>query len=294
LPGKGEAIKQNRQAIESGAPSLKMSSLGMVRMILALAIFAAATPALALWQAVALRTGLMDERRAPRLWHRMVAGLLGLRIHVHGELAQRRPLLIAANHISWTDIMVLGATADIHFIAKAEVAGWPLFGWLAKLQRTVFIDRARPRSTGEQAGVIAARLANGEPMVLFAEGTTSDGGRLLPFKSALFAAAQMAMGPLVGKTGKAGDGAAVQPVAIVYTRLHGMKMGRRDRMKMSWIGDQTLVPHLSALLGRGGVDVEVHFGEPIAFGPGADRKQVAREAEERVRQMMLGVRNRPL
>lgn len=252
--------------------------LGRVRLVLALTVFAAVTPVLALWQAIALATGLLDARRVPRLWHRMVTRLLGLRIHVHGELARERPLLIASNHVSWTDIMVLGATADVHFIAKAEVAGWPLFGWLAKLQRTVFIDRARPRSAGEQAGAIAARLANGEPMVLFAEGTTSDGNRLLPFKSSLFAAAQMALG-------ENGDG-AVQPVAIVYTRLHGMKMGRRERMKLSWIGDQSLVPHLLALLGGGGVDVELHFGEPIAFGPGIDRKHVAREAERRVGQMI--------
>jgi len=252
--------------------------LGRVRLVLALTVFAAVTPVLALWQAIALATGLLDARRVPRLWHRMVTRLLGLRIHVHGELARERPLLIASNHVSWTDIMVLGATADVHFIAKAEVAGWPLFGWLAKLQRTVFIDRARPRSAGEQAGAIAARLANGEPMVLFAEGTTSDGNRLLPFKSSLFAAAQMALG-------ENGDG-AVQPVAIAYTRLHGMKMSRRERMKLSWIGDQSLVPHLLALLGGGGVDVELHFGEPIAFGPGIDRKHVAREAERRVGQMI--------
>ena len=256
--------------------------LGRVRLVLALTVFAAVTPVLALWQAIALATGLLDARRVPRLWHRMVTRLLGLRIHVHGELARERPLLIASNHVSWTDIMVLGATADVHFIAKAEVAGWPLFGWLAKLQRTVFIDRARPRSAGEQAGAIAARLANGEPMVLFAEGTTSDGNRLLPFKSTLFAAAQMAMSE---GEGEAGD-AAVQPVAIVYTKLHGMPMSRRHRMRTSWIGEQTLVPHLAGLVGEGGIDVEVHFGEPVAFGPGTDRKQVAREVERRVREMM--------
>lgn len=247
-----------------------------------MSVFAIATPPLALWQAAALATGLIDRRRAPRLWHRLVVRLLGLRIHVHGQPAGRRPLLIAANHVSWTDIMVLAATVDVHFIAKAEVAGWPVFGWLAKLQRTVFIDRARPRSAGEQAGAIAARLADGDPMVLFAEGTTSDGVRLLPFKSTLFSAARMAL----GVNGDVMEGAAVQPVAIVYTRLHGMRMSRRDRMKMSWIGDQTLVPHLGELLGRGGVDVELHFGEPIALGPDADRKQIAREAEKRVRRMM--------
>src|SRR5690606_12850271 len=143
--------------------------------------FAVATPPLALWQTAALRTGLMDPRRAPRLWHRLVLRLVGMRVHVHGAPASARPLLIASNHVSWTDIMALGATTDVHFIAKAEVAGWPVFGRLAKLQRTLFVDRARPRKAGEQAGAIAERLANGEPMVLFAEGTTSDGNGVLPF-----------------------------------------------------------------------------------------------------------------
>lgn len=260
------------------APASGRSGVQTIRLILALAVFAAVTPGLMLWQALALATGLIDQRRTPRLWHRMVVGLLGLRIHVHGTPAPQRPLLIAANHVSWTDIMVLGATSDVHFIAKAEVASWPLFGLLAKLQRTVFIDRTRPRSASQQAGLIAARLVNGEPMVLFAEGTTSDGNRLLPFKSSLFAAAQMALGA-------AGD-AAVQPVAIVYTRLHGLPMGRRNRMKISWIGDQTLVPHLGHLLGRGGIDVELHFGEPIAFGPDISRKQIACQAEDQVRRMI--------
>lgn len=259
--------------------------IGTVRTVLALSVFAAATPPLMLWQALALRTRMLDERRVPRLWHRMVVRLLGLRIHVHGSPAEGRPLLIAANHVSWTDIMALGATADVHFIAKAEVAGWPLFGRLSKLQRTVFVDRTRPRKSGEQAGEIAARLARGEPMVLFPEGTTSDGNTLLPFKSTLFAAAQMALG-------EAG-GATVQPVAIVYTRLHGMPMGRRYRTRASWIGDQTLVPHLRELLREGGLDVELHFGEPLEFAPGADRKAVAREAERRVREMVAAALQTP-
>lgn len=253
---------------------------GTARLSLALAAFAAATPPLMVWQALALRAPFLDARRVPRLWHRMVVRLLGLSIRVHGAPASGRPLLIAANHVSWTDIMALGSVADVHFIAKAEVAGWPLFGRLAKLQRTVFIDRTRRGMAGEQAGQIAARLAQGEPMVLFPEGTTSDGNALLPFKSTLFAAAHMAMG-------EAGN-AAVQPVAIVYTRLHGMPMDRRARMKAAWIGDQTLVPHLASLLREGGIEIEIHFGEPVAFGPDADRKHVAREVERRVRAMMLG------
>ena len=78
----------------------------------------------------------------------------------------------------------------------------------------------------------------------------------------------------------------VQPVAIVYTRLHGMPMGRRHRARASWIGDQSLVPHLAGLLREGGIDVELHFGEPVAFGLDADRKQVAREVENRVKAMV--------
>lgn len=257
---------------------------GATRLALALAAFAAATPPLMAWQALALRAPFLDERLVPRLWHRMVVRLLGLRVRVHGAPARGRPLLIAANHVSWTDIMALGAATDVHFIAKAEVSGWPLFGRLAKLQRTVFIDRTRRGLAGDQAGEIAARLARGEPMVLFPEGTTSDGNTLLPFKSSLFAAAQMAMGAVGG--GPEED-AVVQPVAIVYTRLHGMPMSRRERMRAAWIGDQTLVPHLAALLRQGGIDVEVHFGEPVAFGPEADRKAIAREVEARVRAMML-------
>lgn len=275
----GEMIEQSQKAV----PKRHRSGLQSARLVFALIIFASVTPALMLWQAAALGTGLMDPRRAPRLWHRMVVRLLGLRIHIHGVPTQQRPLLIAANHVSWTDIMALAASSDVHFIAKAEVAGWPLFGLLARMQRTVFIDRNRPGSAGEQASTIAARLANGEPMVLFAEGTTSDGNFVLPFKSSLFAAAQMTL----ETTSEAGGGSAVvQPVAIAYTRLHGMPMGRRNRIKASWIGDQTLIPHLGRLLARGGIDVELHFGEPIAFGSEISRKQIARNAENQVRNML--------
>src|SRR5690606_16465246 len=178
------------------------------------------------------------------------------------------------------DIMVLGTLAEVHFIAKAEVARWPVMGPLAKLQRTVFVARDARRRAGEQAGTVAARLGDGAPLVLFAEGTTSDGAVVLPFKSSLFAAADLAL--------KAGGGGsvAIQPVAIAYTRLHGMALTRRHRRHAAWIGDQALLPHLAALLREGGLDVEVHFGAPLDFRPGASRKQAAREAEAQVRAML--------
>jgi 1-acyl-sn-glycerol-3-phosphate acyltransferase len=119
--------------------------------------------------------------------------------------------------------------------------------------------------------------------VLFAEGTTGDGNTVLPFKSALFAAA----------AGDEAMGAAVQPVAIVYTRLHGMPKGRLHRPHSAWIGDQTLLPHLLALLSEGAVDVEVHFGAPLRIGRDGDRKRVARAAEARVRAMAAAALRRP-
>lgn len=259
-----------------------------MRVALALAAVATATPPLMLYQALALRTGLLDARRAPRAWHRLVTRLLGLRIHVHGRLATSRPLLIAANHISWTDIMVIGSLADVHFIAKSEVATWPVMGTFARLQRSVFVERERRGRAGRQANEIAGRLAGGDPMVLFAEGTTGDGNMMLPFKTTLFAAAQMALRE------SGADTVAIQPVAIAYTRLHGLPMGRQHRGKVSWIGDQDLVPHLIGLLREGAIDMEVHFGEPVDYAAGADRKAVAREVERRVREMMARALRQPV
>lgn len=267
---------------------MKVGVIAMIRLVLTLSAAAFATPFFVLVQIFALRTGLIDERRAPRAWHRLLTRLLGLRVHIHGKLAANRPLLIAANHISWTDIMVIGAIADVHFVAKSEVASWPVMGRLAKLQRTHFVERGARRRAGAQVGEIATRMVDGDPMVLFAEGTTGDGNLVLPFKSTLFGAAQMAL------EANGGAPVAIQPVAIAYTRLQGMPMGRQHRPHAAWIGDRTLLPHIGELLREGAVDVEVHFGAPVGFGPGASRKQVAREIESRVRAMMAAALRNPV
>lgn len=261
--------------------------IGTVRTWLALLCVAIVTPVLALAQLVIMKTGLMSEHVMPRLWHRFLLWMLGLRVHVHGAMARERPLLIAANHISWTDIMVLGSLGDVAFIAKSELHGWPVLGSLAKLQRTVFVERDRKRKSGEQVSEVGKRLAGNEAIVLFAEGTTSDGNFLSPFKSTLFAAADIALS----------EGGAekmhIQPVAIAYTRLHGMPMGRRHRAVASWIGDADLVPHVGRLLREGAMDVHVRFGEPVEYTARSNRKEVARHAHERVRAMMIEALHRP-
>lgn len=262
--------------------------IGRARLIGALVIAAIVTPPMMLWQILALRLNWLGEGKAPRLWHGLVTRLLGLRVHVRGTIASDRPLLIASNHISWTDIMVLGSIAEVHFVAKSEVATWPVFGTLARLQRSVFVERAARGRSGAQVGEIATRITDGDPMVLFAEGTTGDGNIVLPFKSTLFGAAAMAF------DANGGEPITVQPVAIAYTRLQGMPMGRALRPHIAWIGEQTLIPHLTALLREGAVDVEVHFGEPLTFGPGQNRKQLARDVEARVRALMAAALRNPV
>ncbi|CDX22942.1 conserved exported hypothetical protein [Mesorhizobium sp. ORS 3324] len=251
-----------------------------LRLFLALGIVVAGSLVMVPLQLLSMKTRLWPETVVLKIWHNMVLKALGMRVHVKGALSRERPLLVAANHISWTDIMVLGSLVDVKFIARADMEGWPLIGMLSKLQRTVFIERERKRSSGNQASEIAGRMARGDVMVLFAEGSTGDGNLVLPFKSTLFGAASMAIS----------DGAAeqvfIQPVAIAYTRVHGVAMGRRHRPIAAWIGDQDLLPHLKTLLAEGALDAEVHFGEPVPFSKGSNRKETARLMEAKVREMM--------
>lgn len=236
-------------------------------------------------QLVGLRFDLKLRRYLPRLWHRVACRVLGLKVRVHGGLERSRPLLIAANHASWKDIMVLGSIADVVYIAKSEVRAWPVFGILARLQATIFVEREQRRKTGDQVDEIARRLADGEIVVLFPEGTTSDGNRLLEIKTSLFGAAASAVPHTRNGV------VHIQPVSIAYTGLHGMAMGRYHRPLAAWPGDIALLPHLLGVLREGAVDVDVDFGERVDYTGASDRKAVSREVGARIR-AMLGARLR--
>lgn len=254
--------------------------IATIRMWAALAAVAVATIVLIPLQYVGLKTGLFRDSLLPKAFHKVATRALGFRIEVEGEMARQRPLLLVANHLSWSDITVLGSVAEVSFVAKSEMANWPLFGLFARLQRSVFVERDRKRKAVDQTSELAGRLGGKVAMVLFAEGTTSDGNFLIPFKSTLFGAARAAVA-------NGGGRVTVQPVAIVYTRQHGIALDRRDRSRVAWIGDMDLIPHLGATLRDASVDVTVRFGEPIDFTEGSDRKAVAREVEARVRSMMI-------
>lgn len=221
------------------------------------------------------------SRRLPVLFHRYICWVLGVRRTVLGAPPRDVPMLIVANHVSWLDIVVLGATLPVAFIAKSEVSGWPFVKTLARLQRTVFVDRQNRRATSRVADTIARRLAGGEAVVLFAEGTTSDGNRVLPLRPPLLAAAAPADASVEHPV-------LVQPVAIGYTHLNGLSIGRRERPMIAWYGDMELAPHLAALIGGGPIDVSIGFAEPIRMVSAGERKSVALRAEREIRQMLTG------
>jgi lyso-ornithine lipid O-acyltransferase len=232
-------------------------------------------------QLVSWKLKLPTARHLPILFHRLAARIIGLRIHAVGAPAADRPMLILSNHVSWLDIIALGTVMPLSFVAKSEIATWPVFGLLARLQRSVFVDRNRKGDTSRVNTEIAERLAEGDPIVLFAESTTSDGNRILPFRSALVGAAQEAI-----LSGGVGTHVCLQPVALAYTRADGIPTGRMGRARIGWYGDMEMVPHLAAILRGGTLDVEVRFGAPVAFDQGSDRKGATKQAEDQVRVML--------
>jgi len=146
----------------------------------------------------------------------------------------------------------------------------------------VFVDRARRHKVGEANAEIAKRLAEGDPVVLFAEGTSSDGNRVLPFRSALVGAARDAL----VEAGHARH-VLIQPLSIAYTGLQGFPMGRQHRPIAAWYGALDLMPHLKRIIVEGALDVVVTWGEPVAYDATTDRKAVTRSLEEAVRKMTV-------
>jgi 1-acyl-sn-glycerol-3-phosphate acyltransferase len=203
-----------------------------------------------------------------------------VRICEVGRRSTATPALILSNHVSWLDICVITALAPVVFVAKREVAGWPVFGWLAKLQRTIFINRQARHQTGAATREIASRLLAGDAVVLFAEGTSSDGVRVLPFRSSLVGAVHHALGDGTHHTH-----VTVQPMSLAYVRFGGLPTGRALRDRVAWYGDVSLIPHLFHVLASGAIDVTVSWGEATAYDMGADRKAIARTSEKSVRRM---------
>jgi lyso-ornithine lipid O-acyltransferase len=194
-----------------------------------------------------------------------VCRLLGLRVRSIGAVAgssSGRPVVFVSNHSSWLDVPVLGGRLDACFVSKGEVGRWPFVGTIARLGRTVFISRQR-HATGRERDAMRERLACGDNLLLFPEGTTSDGSRVLPFRSAFFAIAEGADPPLI------------QPVSVVYDRLGGLPTGRACRPVFAWYGDMDLAPHFWRFAQQRGLRVSVLLHPPLDPTGFASRKALS-------------------
>src|ERR1700736_4549948 len=267
--------RKNTRVTTNGDPELHglVNSMGSSTLKVArLVLYFAWTLALMPVQWIGLVLGCRWVSTMPTFYHRWCCRLLGFRVRTIGRPTTRRPVLFAANHISYTDIAILGSLIAGSFIAKSEGAHWPFFGWLAKLQRTVFVDR-RIRSTATQRDEISQRLAAGDALILFPEGTSGDGNRVLPFKSALFGAAWM---------GKSLPPVIVQPVSLAYTRLDGIPIGRLYRPFFAWYGAVHLAPHMWSMVGLGTLEVVVEFHPPTFLRDCGSRKALAEYCHARI------------
>lgn len=198
-------------------------------------------------------------------WCRFACRVLGIRVTTHG--AMPRSGLLVCNHLSYLDIIVLSSIRPCIFVAKRDVAGWPLFGWLAHAAGTIFVDRQRPLATAFAVNRIHAAIATGLPVVLFPEGTSSDGSTVLPFKSSLLESAVQLRCPVAAGT-------------VAYALDHGSVAD-----EVCYWRDMTLVPHLLNLFFKREICSKCSFSYPkIRVG---NRKEIARALRDEVVSMRL-------
>jgi lyso-ornithine lipid O-acyltransferase len=251
----------------------------MVRAVLIAGIFFTATPILISLQ------WLLEKLKLPGWgficcnYYRFLCRLLRIKVRVNGAPVRDRAVLFVSNHVSWIDIVVIGSVLPVAFVAKSEVRKWPLVGITALMQRTVFVDRRKRHQAADAVAQIVARLKDGTPVVLFAEGTSSDGNRVLPFRSALLGAVELAGAhmpePLI-----------IQPMAIAYTAQHGIPLGRQKRPLAGWYGDMDFVPHIKTLIERTALDAVVSYEAPVAADGTLTRKELTARLERTTRSLM--------
>lgn len=217
----------------------------------------------------------LSERLVQQVW-RATLWLIGLTHQVEGEGLPQKAAgwrAIVANHSSWLDIIALGAAQPVVFVSKADVARWPLIGALARMVGTIFITR-NPRDAAAQRDQLTTAFADGHVLAFFPEGTSTDGLRVLPFKSTLMSAFF---------PGGAPEPAMIQPISAIYTAPEGSGEPRF----YGWWGDMTLAPHLWRVLAQapqGHVTIRRHAPVPVAAF--SDRKALSQALEAAVREGM--------
>lgn len=206
-----------------------------------------------------------------RIYWATFTRLIGIRVRVIGKPARRtagRAVIYVSNHSSWVDVPVLGGVLDGCFVAKGDVAGWPMIGTIARLGRSVFVTRSRT-STGKERDSMRAVLKAGDNLILFPEGTSSDGSRVLPFRTSFFALAETRPGEDPAEL------PLIQPVSVVYDRLGGLPAGRASRPVFAWYGDMDIASHFWRLTQHIGLRSTVLLHTPLDPAQFSDRKALS-------------------
>ncbi len=270
VPGLSETTWQGAEEPDLPRPTPLQYARGVIRVF----GFVVVTLLLLPFFFVARALGRKWDRAVAALWCRCGLWLAGVKLKKIGEPI-RNGGAVMANHASWLDIMAIGATAPVHFVAKSEIEGWPIFGWMGKISNTVFIARRRIEAKAQERK-LSARARGGDLLCIFPEGTSSDGLRILKFKSALFSI----FVPSLTDGGEEVPGIPAQPVALVYHAPPGMPESFHG-----WWGSMSLVDHVRSVvcLGKGGA-VSVVYMHPLEPEGGADRKALAAATEHAVRE----------
>lgn len=245
----------------------------LVRAVFFVLVTCVLVPVQLVWMALFSLVRL-PKRQSPivRLWYRLVLKLLAAEITVINRSKLRKgQKIFLGNHVSYVDILCLGAAFDCFFVAKADVAGWPVFGFLSKVGGTIFISRARA-AVKKQVDRMRRHVQAGQSLFLFPEGTSTNGFEVLPFKSSLLHVMEMPKSPVA------------QPVTIQYTHLNGRRIDTQDQMdRLAWYADMTLTPHLWALLGQKSFKAKITLHQALALGEDMNVKQLIQAAHEAVK-----------
>ncbi len=214
-------------------------------------------------------------------WHKAALKILGMRVKIHGEkIPSYQSGMFCSNHLSYLDIMVLGSVIGGRFVSRADVRHWPLIGYLAKRQGTIFIERNKKHAE-QHIAMLGNALHKSVPLIVFAEGTSTDGVKVLPMKSTLFQ-------PLTLNTDIS---IPIQPVTISYKKHCGLPMGRIYEPLCAWYGDMDLASHLSEFLTLGAIDVEVIFHPTTSIEKfDGNRKLLAEHLHQEIKQGLATIR----
>ena len=208
----------------------------------------------------------------PVFFHKMLLWLLSLEVETIGEIDQSNSSnLFISNHLSYLDIPILGSIYPLRFVAKSEVKSWPLFGFLAKKGRSIFITRNKTDSLNQKNKILEL-LSTGEKIFIFPEGTTSDGNRVLEFKSSSFSSVE-------------NQNFTIQPIVIVYSDLNGIPINRWLRPMIAWYGGMDLQPHLYKLVRLKSIKVKLIYLKPVNTNNFKNRKDLSKYLGDRIRKV---------